>query len=308
MVYSTILFSVTLIGLIIATITDLKTREVPDWLSYGLIAIGLGLNLLFSFIYNDYWFFVNSLVGFLLFLMVALIMFYAGQWGGGDSKVLMSLGALIGFDVRFIKFPFMIVDKTYGFTQLEKIFSNFLVGFFINILLMGAIYGLIWSFSMAFMNWKNFYREFKKVLNNVRIIKLRRYVIVLFFLMIVLSFFLRKTFFSSILFALSAMIVLIFYLWVFVKAIEKTCMIKQVTPDKLTEGDWIAKNVMVDGKYICGPKDLGIEKKQIRKLVGLYKQKKINKIWIKEGIPFVPSFLVAYILSLVFGNWLFLLI
>ena len=56
MVYSIILVVITLIGLIIAAITDLKTREVPDLLSYGLIAVGLGLNLLFSFIYQNYWF------------------------------------------------------------------------------------------------------------------------------------------------------------------------------------------------------------------------------------------------------------
>ncbi len=85
-------------------------------------------------------------------------------------------------------------------------------------------------------------------------------------------------------------------------------MIKAVRPAELTEGDWIVNNVKVGGKYICGPKDLGIEKKQIRKLVKFYKQKKIKKILIKEGIPFVPSFFVAYVLSLVFGNMLFLLI
>ena len=82
MVYSIILVSITLIGLIIATFTDLKTREVPDWLSYGLIGIGLSLNLLFSFLYENYWFIISSLAGLLAFFIIALIMFYAGQWGG----------------------------------------------------------------------------------------------------------------------------------------------------------------------------------------------------------------------------------
>ena len=85
-------------------------------------------------------------------------------------------------------------------------------------------------------------------------------------------------------------------------------MLKYVTPDKLTEGDWIAKEVKVNGKYITGPKDLGIEKKQIRKLVSLYKKKKVKKILIKEGIPFVPSFFIAYLVTLMFGNLLLLFV
>lgn len=289
MVYLMILFGITLIGLAIATITDLRTREVPDWASYGLIYVGLGLNLLFSFIYWDYWFFVNSLAGFALFLIVALIMFYAGQWGGGDSKVLMGLGALIGLDVRFTGFPFLI-------------------SFFINILLIGAIYGLIWSFSLAFRNFRKFSKEFMKELHNVNIVKLRKYVFVFDFLMLILFFFFMKTILGYLFLALILMVVLTFYLWVFVKAIEKTCMIKEVRPDKLTEGDWIVREVKYRGRYICGPKDLGIEKKQIRELIRLYKHGKVKKVLIKEGIPFVPSFFVAYIISLIWGNLLFLLV
>lgn len=289
MVYLIILLAITLIGLIIATITDLKIREVPDWLSYGLIGVGLSLNLLFSIIYLNYWFIINSLAGFLLFLIVALIMFYAGQWGGGDSKVLMGLGALIGLDVRFVRFPFLI-------------------DFLINILLIGAIYGLIWSLTLAFRNWKNFYKELKKISHSSNMVRLRTYVVVFIFLMFILFLFNRGTIFGFFFLALSLMTLLTFYLWIFVKAIEKTCMIKEVTPNKLTEGDWIVKDIKYKGKYICGPKDLGIEKKQIRKLVKLYKQNKIKKVLIKEGIPFVPSFLMAYIVSLMFGNLLFLLI
>lgn len=289
MVYSVILFGVTLVGLIIATITDLKTREVPDWLSYGLIGVGLGLNLLFSVVYRNYWFFVNSLVGFVLFLIVALVMFYAGQWGGGDSKVLMGLGALMGLDVKFVRFPFLI---------------NFLI----NILLVGAIYGLIWSLVLMFRNWKDFFKEFRKRSHSVEMIKLRTYVFVFTFLMLILFLFTRGTIFSFLFLGFLLMILLTFYLWVFVKAIEKVCMIKAVTPDKLTEGDWIVKDIRYKGKYICGPKDLGIEKKQIRELVKLYRLRRIKEVLIKEGIPFVPSFLIAYIVSLFFRNILFLLV
>lgn len=278
-----ILVVVTLLGLITASVTDIRTREVPDWLSYGLIITGVGLNLLFAFIYSDYWFIINSLAGLLLFLIIALVMFYAGQWGGGDSKVLMGIGALMGLNVRITGFPFLI-------------------SFLINALLIGAIYGLMWSLILAFRNRRNFLREFRRISHSANIIRFRIYIFAFAVLMIVLFISTTGSVFSSFFLALLLIVLLTFYLWIFVKAIEKTCMIKEVKPDRLTEGDWIVKEIRHKGEYICGPKDLGIEKKQIRKLVELYRKKKIRKVLVKEGIPFVPSFLIAFIVSLFVGN------
>ncbi|MBI2574772.1 hypothetical protein HYV82_02720 [Candidatus Woesearchaeota archaeon] len=85
-------------------------------------------------------------------------------------------------------------------------------------------------------------------------------------------------------------------------------MLKYVGPEKLTEGDWIAKDIYVGGKYVCGPKDLGIEKSQIRQLLKYRHLGKIKKVLIKEGIPFVPSFLIAFLLSVKFGSLLLMLI
>jgi len=90
-----------------------------------------------------------------------------------------------------------------------------------------------------------------------------------------------------------------------IKAVEKSCMQKLVEPAKLTEGDWIVNDVYAGRHYICGPKDLGISKSQIRKLIQLYRQRKVKKILIKEGVPFVPSFFIAYILTMITGNPLY---
>ncbi|GIU69536.1 MAG: hypothetical protein KatS3mg002_0772 [Candidatus Woesearchaeota archaeon] len=48
-------------------------------------------------------------------------------------------------------------------------------------------------------------------------------------------------------------------------------------------------------KYITGPKDLGISKEQIE----LLKKSKIKKVLVKEGIPFIPAFLIAFILTMI---------
>ena len=82
-------------------------------------------------------------------------------------------------------------------------------------------------------------------------------------------------------------------------------MLKYVNPKELTEGDWIAEDIIVSKKRICGPKDLGIEMRQIKKLISLKKKGKIKKVLIKVGIPFVPSFLIAFVVTYIWGNFLF---
>ena len=47
-----------------------------------------------------------------------------------------------------------------------------------------------------------------------------------------------------------------------------------------------------------------LEKEDVWKLRFLEREKKIVKVLIKEGVPFVPSFLFAYLL-LVFGQKVF---
>ncbi len=276
-----------LISLIIASITDIKTREVPDWLNYGLIVFGLGSRLIYSIALSDFSFFLYGLTGFLVFFIIANIMFYSAQWGGGDSKLLMGLGAVIGLNFNFNEIPFLLI-------------------FWINIILIGSIYGLFWSFVVAFKNRKNFLKDFKA--RAKKLAKIRRFLLIISSAILLSAFFINVLMTKIFLVILVFSALLIFYSTIFVKSVEKTCMLKFVEPEKLTEGDWIARNVIVNKKRIAGPKDLGIEKEQIKQLIALKRKGLIKKILIKEGIPFVPSFLIAFIVTLEFGNWLLLFI
>ncbi|MDD5086245.1 MAG: A24 family peptidase [Candidatus Nanoarchaeia archaeon] len=279
--------AIALISLIFASLTDIKTREVPDWLNYGLIIFGLFSRLIYSFVLSDFSFFFYGLAGFFVFFIIGNLMFYSAQWGGGDSKLLMGLGALIGLNPNFTEIPFIFM-------------------FFINIMIVGAFYGLFWSFLLAIKNWKKFSRDFTIRLKEKT--RIRAIVIILCLLILSSSFFINKNFLRMMVVSLAVFTFLIFYLSLFIKSIEKTCMLKYVNPEQLTEGDWIAKDVIVNKKRIAGPKDLGIEKKQINKLIEFKRKGLVKKILIKEGIPFVPSFLIAYILTLFVGNWVFLFI
>ena len=286
---SIITYSLSFIALLIGSITDLKTREVPDWMNYGLVISGLGLNLLFSAIYSNPSFIINSIIGLAVFFGIAYIMFYAGQWGGGDSKMLMGLGAMIGIDVSF---------KT----------PQFLANFLINALFIGAIYGLLWSFLLAFRNRQKFLKELREILSKKGISKAKKIILPTLVLLLIAVFLIKAYYVKILILSMAFLVLATFYLWIFVKAIEKSSMYKLVDPSRLTEGDWIVKDVIVSSQYICGPKDLGIEKKQIRKLVEMYKKGKVKKILIKEGIPFVPSFFAAFIFTFIFGSPLSLLV
>ena len=164
-----ITYSISFIALLAGSITDLKTREVPDWLNYGLILSGIGLNLLFSAIYSNPSFILNSILGLTILFGVAYIMFYAGQWGGGDSKMIMGLGAMLGIDLSFKS-------------------EQFITGFLINALFAGALYGLLWSLYLVFKNKKRFLKEFKSELSKDSIIKVKKIIMITLILGLVLLF------------------------------------------------------------------------------------------------------------------------
>jgi Flp pilus assembly protein protease CpaA len=281
-----ILLTITFIALLIGSLTDIKTREVPDWLNYSLIFIGLGLRATYSSTTNDWKFFLEGIIGLGAFFTLAMFMFYAGQWGGGDSKMMMGIGALVGMGYNFDHMPLLVI-------------------FLVNLLLMGAVYGLIWSLALAITGWKKFTENYKKISENTKII--RRIVLITSALILLPALIVQETSLKISFAGLALITLTSYYLWTFAKSVEKSAMYRMVKPDKLTEGDWIAKEVNINGKYICGPKDLGIEKKQIQELKRLYKQKKIKEILVKDGIPFVPSFLLAFILTMLLGNWIILL-
>ena len=84
---------VALIFLSIAVVTDLKTREIPDWVSLAILAVGI----------LDGWFggglacWNDRLYGLGLAAVGCTALFYLGALGGGDAKLLMALGLVVGW-------------------------------------------------------------------------------------------------------------------------------------------------------------------------------------------------------------------
>jgi len=272
-----ILLIICFIFLFLASIFDIRTREIPDWLNYGIIVFALLYRLLWSFFFNWTYFF-EGLAGFGVAFILACVLFYTGQWGGGDAKSLMGVGALLG-----MKFSL----------------NHDFVSFLINLILAGAIYSI---FVIFFLTLKN-KQKICDVYNNNLYPNWKRIFLISILLMLIIIFvnFPFDLKFFLIAFIILAWIVYFFTLLVF--SVEKVCMIKLVKPSELTEGDWIVKDVKHKNKLIVSSKNLGLTLDQIERLKKLKK-----KVWVKNGIPFLPSFLLAFILTFWLGNLLRFLI
>ena len=89
-------FVIGLLFLAAASWHDLRTREVPDLLSYGLIVFAAAYGTLKAILLWNWQPFLAMAAGELAMLLLGLLMFYGGQWGGADSKLLIGMGGLYG--------------------------------------------------------------------------------------------------------------------------------------------------------------------------------------------------------------------
>ncbi len=282
-----VLISVALIATIIAGWNDLKTREVPDWISYGLIITAFTIRLMESLLSGVWSYFYYAIFGFLAMYVFGMIMFRTRQWGGGDAKLIMGLGVI------FATRPYFVPESH----------MPFLIILVINILLVGAVYGIIFGIWLAWKNRVKFKKVISKLLRQKAILQLR--IITLF---VAIPLFIISFFFQTMMLRLSSMIVALLlliypYLWTFIKAVENACLLKQLSPSKLTEGDWVEGNVVVKNKVIYKPKNIGIESADIKKLI----KAKVKSVLVKDGIPFTPTFLLGILLSLWNGGIILLL-
>jgi hypothetical protein len=152
---------------------------------------------------------------------------------------------------------------------------------------------------MAWKKRKDFKQAFQKLIykkhiKHVRIV----FQIIVAIALISSFFFVQDLFLRVFLVVFAAASYILFYAWIFAKALEEGCMKNKIAVSKLVEGDWVLEKIKIGKKVLVTAKS-GITKEQIAQL----KKAKVKKVLVKEGIPFVPSFLLAYILTIIFFVW-----
>ncbi len=262
------LFFLALLWTGFAAVYDLKKREVPNWISFSLIAFGLANRAFYALLESDEKFFIFGLSGFGIFYLLAMGLYYGRVFAGGDAKLLMGFGVLMpAFDIRSL-----------------LLYSS---GFLILLLSVGAVWSLVFSLYLVLQNKKGFADAFRKKWSRAR------YIVFLgAFAGAVLSIFsLYIPVYSRLLsFILGILLIGVPLLYVYLRALEQGCMIKLVHARELCEGDWLEKNVHIGNKTICKSVH-GLSADEIKII-----RRANKKVWIKEGIPFVPAFFFTLII------------
>ena len=261
------LFWLFLIGIVVASLQDLKRREVDNWLNLFLLVA--------SFVFVFYVAIFNKDVtivfraGFALVIMFAFMnLFYYGRvFAGGDAKLLVAM------TVFFVGVTF------YGTLINIGIFLLFLM-------LAGSVYGLVYSFVL-------YVKDFERVNEKIKELLFFRGIWYLVFGICVLML---LGFIDFLFFVVGCFVVLAFLLYVFAKGLEMISMVKVVSGKDLREGDWLVSDVKVGKRVIKADWD-GLSLEDIDLLKGR------RKIKIKDGLPFVPAFLIAFVLYVFLKEW-----
>jgi len=263
-----VLLVLALVWIIFAVIQDLRNREVANWLNFSLIIFALGFRFFYCLFSADgFSFFYQGLIGLGIFFVIGNLLYYGRMFAGGDAKLMIALGAVLPlFNDFFVN-------------------VNFFLSFFLVFLVTGTGYSLIISIFLSVKNFKIFKKEFMK-----QLVMKKKMVCPLMFIGLALM---ALGFFDSMFFAFGIMLFILPYFYVYAKAVDECCMVKKIKSSKLTEGDWLYKNVKIGKKMIKANWD-GVSKEDIKKI-----KKKYREVKIRQGIAFTPVFLISFVILIV---------
>ncbi len=264
----------------LASLEDLRTREVPNWLSYATAIVALFIGIVYSLTSMSFTPVLQVVAGLVAGDILGRVLYYTGQWGGGDAKLLRAMGGLFGLQLQLV--PLFLV-------------------FVLNLFLAGAVFGVVWSVVLAVRHWERFSESFVETVQTEPFRTLRRVVIAVSFVLLVGIYFAERPFRLF----MGLMVLIWFamlYLWAFVKSVEASSMFDQVPVKELVPGDWVAEDVEADGEVIYEEGDLGVSPEKIEEIAAVR-----DAVRVKRGVPFVPSFFIAFVATVAWGNWFVLL-
>jgi Flp pilus assembly protein protease CpaA len=266
-----IALGIALAGSSLAAAWDLKTTEIPDSIPHGMAVVALCLAMLKSWLTGNIQPFLNSLASGLGLLSLGFCMYWTGQWGGGDAKLLAAIG-FFGptLPARSTIFPFAL-------------------SFLLNVFLLGAAYILLYAFLVAVLNpsiIKGFLRDVKASSKPLGMGSLS-----LFLLFLVLNSYLLRTADLLSLLRLSffplALTLGLYLVWRFARIVEEVGFRKRVHVSKLRVGDVLLESRRWDG----------LSEEELKEL-----KRTREFVVIKEGVRFGLVFPLALLFTAYMGD------
>lgn len=283
-------FAVALLGSSIAAAWDLRTTEIPDEIPYAMTAVALLFYGVQSFLAGSYWPITNSImVGSALFGF-GFVMYYFGQWGGGDAKLLAAIGFLL---------PTASAVPVASGTALGLIFP-FPVSYLFNVFFVGAVYMLVYAAYLALRNRKiisEFKRDVKASASMLLVFAGALLLLSLGMNLLLYSHFqiqpqISPIFFNSLSITIGTLG--IFLIWRFARVVENVGLKKRIPVSKLRVGDVLLSSKLWEG----------ITEKELKKI----RRSGKRYVRIKEGVRFGPAFPLALLFTIYFGDTILFLI
>ena len=268
-----VLFVLALIWIIFAVVQDLKSREIADWLNYSLIIFALGFRFFYSLFTSEWNFFLLGVGGFVIFFALDNLFYYGRIFAGGDAKLLMAFGAVLPLQIS-------ILDNLKNFGMFILLF-----------LIVGALYGLIYSLVLGIKNWGKFKKEF--------VLQFKKNKFLVYGILILAIVVICLAFIEEMFLFLGLLLFIFPYLFLYAKSVDEVCMVRRVAVSKLTEGDWLYEDIKIGNKVIKATWD-GLNKKDLSLL-----KKRKKFVIVRYGIQYAPVFLISFMLFIfgVYFNW-----
>lgn len=204
--------SIAFIGSVIAGIWDLFTTEVPDEVPALMLLLGIFNWYVYALTFGDIIPLALSLSIGTLLLIIGLVLYKAGHWGGADAWLLAAIGYTIPLYNGYI----------------------FMFSFVFNFLIIGSVYMIIYALILGIINKGVFSYFFDDIRKNKKMVAF----IILISVLSTSFFYLLTDRIAPTIEVLALLIALTFF-WRYALVIENKVFKKRIRASQVKVGDVI---------------------------------------------------------------------
>ncbi len=286
-----ILLAIGIIGTGIAAYHDIRTTDVPDYPALYMTIIAILIHSIQTTITGNTTFVAQSLLYGTILTAIGALQYVLRLWGGADMLLLGAFG---------FTFPYLPQE----FSTLAEIPPwPFPVTLFFNLLIVGSLYSLLYATALFFTIPNHLYVFLQNIRSHARSFAIGTGVYILAFIAVLLIVPFTLLTLAPIALQIYGYFVAIYILYIFLSTIQKNSMERTISPGQLQEGDVLAEDVVLSDTTIHASRIEGLTNAQVAAI-----QKKEESVTVMHGVPYIPAFFFALIISVTIGDIIYLLL